>query len=95
MLRNPTNNFKLKKCLFGTAKLVRNTIKKKFTHNCGGIAFDGEGSWSFDNGYARYVVIFGVDNSSSSHIDACKKNFLLLAEGLTQCINGSSVAAEK
>ena len=88
MLRNPTNNFKLKKCLFGTDK-------RKFTHNCGGIAFDGEGSWSFDNGYARYVVIFGVDNSSSSHIDTCKKNFLLLAEGLTQGINGSSVAAEK
>ena len=28
--RNPTNNFPLKICLFGTVKLVRNTIKSKF-----------------------------------------------------------------
>ena len=31
--RNPTNNFPLKNCLFGTVKLVRNAIKNKFTYN--------------------------------------------------------------
>ena len=31
-LLNPTNNFALKNCLFGTAKLVSNTIKSKFTY---------------------------------------------------------------
>ena len=31
--RNPVNNFSLKSCLFGTIKLVRNTIKSKFTYN--------------------------------------------------------------
>ena len=34
-----------------------------------GIAFDGKGFWSFSNDDARNVVIFGVDTSSSSHID--------------------------
>ena len=35
---NPTNNFPLKSCLFGTVKLVRNTIKSKFISNGRGIA---------------------------------------------------------
>ena len=29
-----------------------------------GITFDREGFWSFDNGTAKNVVIFGADNSS-------------------------------
>ena len=37
--------------------------------------FDGEGFWSFDNDSARNVVIIGVNNSSSSHIDNQKNNF--------------------
>ena len=28
--RNPSNNFNLKNCSFGTAKLTRNAIKTKF-----------------------------------------------------------------
>ena len=66
---NPINNSIPKSCLFGTVKIVRNTIKSKFTYNGRGIIFDREGSWSFDNDYARNVVIFGVDNSASSHMD--------------------------
>ena len=38
---------------------------------------------SFDNGFARNVVIFGVDNISSSHTDNQKNNFLVLVEGPT------------
>ena len=56
--RNPANNFTPKNCLFGTDKLVRNTIKSKFTCNAQEIAFDGEDSWSFVNDIARNVVIF-------------------------------------
>ena len=41
--RNPTNNFPLKNCLFGTVKLIRNGVKIKFTYNGRRIAFDGEG----------------------------------------------------
>ena len=40
---------------------------------------------------ASNVVIFGVDNSSSSHTDNRKSNFLVLAEGL----NDSTGSAEK
>ena len=55
--RNPANNFTLKNCLFDTVKLVRNTIKSKFTYNGRGIVFEGEGSWSFGNDFARNVAI--------------------------------------
>ena len=71
---NPTNNFPLKSCVFGTVKLVRNTIKITFTYNGQGITFDGEGWCSFDNDFAGNVVIFDVDNTSSSHI--LKNNLL-------------------
>ena len=89
--RNRTNNFTLKNCLFGTVKLVRNTIKSKFTCTVQVIAFDS----SFGNDFARNVVIFGVDNSSSSHTDNQKNKFLVLREGPTQGINDSTGSAEK
>ena len=93
--RDPTNNFPQKNCLFGTVKLVRNADNSKFTYNSRGIAFDGERSWSFGNDFARNVVIFRFGNSSSSHTNNRKDNFLVLGEGPTQGINDSTGSAEK
>ena len=93
--RDPTNNVTLKNCLFGTVKLVRNGIKSKFTYNGWGIPFDWEGSWSFNNDYARNVLIFGVDKSSSSCTDNLKNNVLVLGEGPTQGITDSTGVAER
>ena len=59
------------------------------------IAFDGKGSWSFNDDFARNVIVFGVDNSSSSHTDNLKNEFLILGEGNTFGINGSFGAHEK
>ena len=70
--------------MFGTVKLTRNADKSKFTYNGQGIAFDGKGYWIFDNYTARNIAIFGVDNSSSSHIDNPKHNFSVLDEGPTE-----------
>ena len=81
--------------MFGTVKLVRNAIKSKFTYNVWGIAFYGKGHFSFDDDSVRNVVIFGVDNSSSSHIDNRINNFLVLSKGSTFGINGTYGAAEK
>ena len=44
---------------------------------------------------ARNVMIFGVDNSSLSHIDNCKNSFLILGLGPTFGINGSFGSPEK
>ena len=66
-----------------------------FTYNGWGIVYNGEASWSFGNGFARHVLIFGVDDSSSYHTDNGKNNFLVFGEGPTQGINDSAGAAEK
>ena len=73
--RNPTNNFKLKNCLFGATSVVKDSDTEKWVYSGYGITFDSVDSWSFDNDSAINVTIFGVDNSSSSHADNCKNNF--------------------
>ena len=93
--RNPTNNFKFKNCSFGATNVVRNSDKEKYVHSRYGITFDSGGSWKFDNDFARNVIIFGVDNSSSSHSDNRKNNFLILGEGPAYGINGSFGSPEK
>ena len=60
-----------------------------------GITFDGAGSLAFDNDTVRNVINFGVDNSSLSHSDNRKNNFLLLGKNPTTGINGSFGLIEK
>ena len=88
------NNFQLKTCLFVTVKLVRNAIKRKFTYNGQGKAFDGERTWNFGNDFARNIVNFGFDGRSSSHTDNRKNNFLVIGEGPHDGINDSTGAAD-
>ena len=54
-----------------------------------GIAFDEVGSSSFGNDFAWNVIIFGFDNSSSSHTDNRTNNLLVQDEGPTDNIYGS------
>ena len=68
---------------------------KKYVYSGYGIAFDGRGSWSFDEDFARNNIMFGVGNSSSSHTVNLKNDFLILGEGDTLGINGSFGAPEK
>ena len=49
----------------------------------------------FYNDFTRNVIIFGVDNSSSSPSDNRKNNVLILGEGPTYGINGSFGSPEK
>ena len=60
-----------------------------------GIAFDDAASWSFNNGFARNGIIFGVDNSSSFHDDNLKAIFFLLIEGAFDDFNGRVATTEK
>ena len=55
--------------MFGATIITKTNDKENYVYSGYGIAFDGKAFWSFGNGYARNVVIFGVDTSSSSHID--------------------------
>ena len=88
-------NFTLKNCLFGATNIVKNSDKEKYVYRGYGIASDGKGEWSFGNDYARIVITFGVDNSSSSHADNLKNNFLILGEADIFGINESITVSEK
>ena len=81
--------------MFGETNIVKNSDKEKLVYSGYGIAFDGASSWNFGNDFARNVVIFGVDNSSLSHTDNCKNNFLVLGEARAYGINGSFGSLEK
>ena len=72
---NPTNNFKFRNCLFGATNIVKNSDKEKYVYSGCGITFDSASSWSFGNDFARNVIIFGVDNSSSSY--SCNRKISL------------------
>ena len=91
----PLRNFTLKICLFGATNIVKNSDKEKDVHSDYRISFDGKVERRCGNDYARNVIIFGIDNSSSSHADNLKNSFLILAEGDTFGINGSFGAPAK
>ena len=42
-----------------------------------GIAYHGKGAWNFSNDFAWNVVIFGIDNHSSSHTNNRNNSFLV------------------
>ena len=75
--------------MFGATSIIKYIGKEKYVYSGCGIAFYRAGSWSFDNDFAHNVINFGVDNSSSSHSDNRKNNFLILGEVPTYGINGS------
>ena len=69
-------NFTLRNCLFWATNIVKNSGKGKYVYSGYRIAFDKKGPWVFNDDTARNVMIFGVDNSSSSHM-----TILILGEG--------------
>ena len=80
---------------FGASSIVKNIDKETYLYSGCGMTFDSADSWSINNDTARNAKIFGVDNSSSSHSDNRKNNFLVLGEGPTFGINGSFDSPEK
>ena len=81
--------------MFGATNIEKDSAKSKGVYSDHRIAFDGLCSWCFGNDFSRNVIIFRVDNSSSSPTDNCKTDFLVLDEGPTDDINGSIGIAEK
>ena len=66
----------LENCLFGAVTLTKHVNIDKYGYSGYGIGFDRKGSFSFPSGgYGQNVIIFGVDMSSSIHIDNKKKTY--------------------
>ena len=76
--KSQLGNFRWKKCLSGATNIVKKSDKQKYLYSGYGTVFGGKGLWSFGNNFARNVVIFCVNNSSSSHTDNRINDFLVL-----------------
>ena len=65
--------------------MTKSTDIGKYGYSGYGIGFDRRSSFSFPcTGFGQNLLIFGVDMSSSSHIDIKKKDILVLGKGPTQ-----------
>ena len=85
----------LQNALLGAVNLTKNADIDKYKYSGYGIGFDRRSSFSFPGGgFAQNVLIFGVDMSSSPHLDNKKKDILVLGIGLTQGLE-STLTAEK
>ena len=77
------NDPTLKNCLFGAATLTKNADIDKYKYSGYGNGFDRRSSFSFSSGGfgqnilivdIKNILIFGVDMSSSAHIDNKKRH---------------------
>ena len=86
-------DFTLGSCLFGCAKLTKNTDPDKYSYNGYGVGFDARGYQSLPDGSVdKNVIIFGVNMSSSVQIDNKGKNVLILDKRPTQGLNHTLTA---
>ena len=84
-----------KNCLFGAVTLAENVDIDKYGYSGYGIEFDRRSSFSFPDGrFGQNIIMFGVDMSSSVHIDNKKKDILILGEEPTQGLE-HTLTAEK
>ena len=89
------NDPTLRNCWFGAVILTKNTDTDKYKYSGYVIGFDRRSSFSFPgSGFGQNVLIFGVNTSSSAHIDNKKKEILILGKGPTQGLE-HTLTAEK
>ena len=84
----------LENCLFGAVKLTKHVDVDLYKYSGYGIGFDRRGSYSIGDEVGRNMIIFGVDMSSSPHINNKKKDILILGKGPTQGLE-HTLTAEK
>ena len=85
----------LNNCLFGAVTLTKNADIDKYGYSGYGIGFDGKTSFIFPSGgFGQNVITFGVDMTSSVHVDNKKKYLLIFGSGPTQGLE-HTLTAEK
>ena len=95
MPRNLNYDFTLKDCLFGGVKLAKYADPDKYVYTGYGIGFDSRSQFSLlDGSVGKNPIIFGVDMSSSVHIDNKKKYILILGKGPMQGLDDTTLKAE-
>ena len=72
----------LENCLFGAVELTKHLDTDPYKYSEYDIGFDKKGFFSIGDEVGRSVTIFGVDISSSPHIDNKKKDISILGKVL-------------
>ena len=85
----------LKDCLFGNVKITKNTDPDKYSYSGYEIGSNSCSIFSIPNIHCgKNAIIFGVDVSSSVHIDNENKDILILHKGPTQGLDNTTLTAE-
>ena len=79
----------LENCSSGAATLTINDDIDECKYIGYGIGFDKKEEFWFGNGFGRNCINFGVDMSSSVHVDNKEKNISILGERPTQRLDGT------
>ena len=66
--------------MFGAVKLTTNPKTDKYSYFRYVIGFDYCSLFSLSNSWGKNIVIFGVENGSSAHIDNKKKDIVVLGK---------------
>ena len=93
--RDLNAKFTLKDCLFGNVKITKNADPDKYSYSGYGNGFDSCSHFSIPNfDWDKNAASFGVDISSSVHIDNNNRDILILGKGPTQGLDDTRLAAE-
>ena len=68
--------------MFGAVKFTKNFDIDECRYSGFGIGFVRKGEFSFGDGFGRNCIMFGVDTSSSVHVDSKKRISKFLVNGL-------------
>ena len=93
-IKNLNTDFTLCNCLYGSVKLTKNADLHNYKYSGYIIGFVSRWEFSLPDGtMGENVIIFGVDVSSSVHVDNKVKDILILGEGPTQGLDDTTLTA--
>ena len=80
--------------MFGAVILTKHPNIDQYKYSGYGIGFYRKGFFSLGNEIERIIIIFGVDMTSSPHIDNKKRDILIIGKDPTQRLE-HTLTAEK
>ena len=81
--------------MFGTVSLTKHADIDQYKYHGYGVNFSRRGGFSFENKFAKNVIIFEADLRSSVHATNRTKNIVILGKDFTQGLDNTTVYPEK
>ena len=81
--------------MFGAVKLAKNADPDKYKYSGYSVGFNSRSEFLLsDCSTGKNVIVFGVDMSSSAHIDNKGKDIVILGEGPTKGLDDTTLTVE-